>query len=153
MHSIRAGTRCLPVTDHFYAPCRRYIPPGTAFWVHAFSLHRDPNNFWPYPEDFWPERWLLASNSPDAPSLEPAEAKPAEFVHNEEAYMPFSHGPLNCVGKNFALMEMRIVVCALMQRFRFRLPGGYDPADYERDFKDYLIASRPNLPVIVELRE
>ena len=153
MHSIRAGTRCVPGIDHFYAPCRRYIPPGTAFWVHAFSLHRDPNNFWPYPEDFWPERWLLASNSPDAPSPEPAEAKPAEFVHNEEAYMPFSHGPMNCVGKNFALMEMRIVVCALMQRFRFRLPGGYDPADYERDFKDYLIASRPNLPVIVELRE
>ncbi|TFK79961.1 high nitrogen upregulated cytochrome P450 monooxygenase 2 [Polyporus arcularius HHB13444] len=129
-----------------------YIPPGTALWVHAFSLHRDPNNFFPFPDDFWPERWLFASHSSDPLSPEAADAKPADFVHNEEAYMPFSHGPMNCVGKNFALMEMRIVICALVQRFRFRLREGYDRADYDRNFKDYLIASRPNLPVIVELR-
>ncbi|RDX51299.1 high nitrogen upregulated cytochrome P450 monooxygenase 2 [Lentinus brumalis] len=129
-----------------------YIPPGTALWVHAFSLHRDPSNFFPFPDDFWPERWLLAPRSPDLLSPEAADAKPADFVHNEEAYMPFSHGPMNCVGKNFALMEMRIVICALVQRFRFRLREGYDRADYDRNIKDYLIASRPNLPVIVELR-
>ena len=127
--------------------------------MHFWSIHRDPRNFTD-PSSFWPERWLIASSHKASMSSAGVRARrlsspplPDGFVHNEDAYMPFSHGPMNCVAKNFALMEMRIVVCALMQRFRFRLPGGYDPADYERDFKDYLIASRPNLPVIVELRE
>ncbi|KAI0808392.1 high nitrogen upregulated cytochrome P450 monooxygenase 2 [Fomes fomentarius] len=126
-----------------------YIPPGTAFWVHAYSLHRDPSSFAPFPEEFWPERWLLSAMADDSAIA----SKPEGFVHNEDAYLPFSHGPMNCVGKNFAMMEMRLVVCALVQRFRFHLRDGYDLNQYERDFKDYLVASRPELPVIVEVRQ
>lgn len=127
----------------------RYIPPGTAFWVHAYSLHRDPSSFAPFPEEFWPERWLLSAMADDSATA----SKPEGFVHNEDAYLPFSHGPMNCVGKNFAMMEMRLVVCALVQRFRFHLRDGYDLNQYERDFKDYLVASRPELPVTVEVRQ
>ena len=138
----------------------RYIPPGTAFWVHAYSLHRDPSNFSPCAEGFWPERWLIASSHKASMSSAGVRSRrlsspplPDGFVHNEDAYMPFSHGPMNCVAKNFALMEMRIVICALMQRLTFRLRAGYDRDMFERGFKDYLVASRPELPVFVELRK
>ncbi|KAI0753167.1 high nitrogen upregulated cytochrome P450 monooxygenase 2 [Daedaleopsis nitida] len=128
--------------------------PGTAFWVHAYSLHRDPNNFYPFPEDFWPDRWILSSHKATVSMSRGLTCDtPEGFRHNTDAYMPFSHGPMNCVGKNFALMEMRIVVCALLQRFRFQFCDGYEPSEYEKDFKDYLVGSRPRLPVVIRARE
>ena len=67
--------------------------------------------------------------------------------------MPFSHGPMNCVGKQFALLELRLVLCALVRALDFRLADGYDAREYERDFHDYLVGSRPALPVVVRVRE
>ena len=39
----------------------RYIPPGTSFWIPTYTMHRDPRNFSPTPDTFWPERWLMAA--------------------------------------------------------------------------------------------
>ena len=38
------------------------------------------------------------------------------------------------------------------RRFRFALRDGWDPREYDRGFKDFLVAARPHLPVIVEVR-
>lgn len=75
-----------------------------------------------------------------------------KFRHNEAAYIPFSYGPMNCAGKNLALLEMRVVVCALMQKFRFKPQKGWDSAEFEKGFKDYFVAARPDLPVVLEAR-
>lgn len=74
------------------------------------------------------------------------------FVHNETAFVPFSYGPMNCVGKNLALLELRMVVCALVQRFRLSLPEGWDVRAFEEGYKDYFVAARPELPVVLHLR-
>ena len=80
----------------------RYVPPGTIFWMHVYSFHRDPRNFYPHPEHFWPERWLPAGQhvEPVTSSLRAdvrdgayASSTPEGFVHNERAFIPFSHGP------------------------------------------------------------
>ena len=74
-------------------------------------------------------------------------------MHNDTAFLSFAHGPMNCVGKPFAMLEMKTVVCALMQRFRFGLEEGWDPREYETGFLDeHFVAARPALPVVLTPR-
>ncbi|TFK80149.1 cytochrome P450, partial [Polyporus arcularius HHB13444] len=132
------------------------LPPGTYFWIHAYSIHRDPRNF-AHPDTFWPDRWLVASGRiPLAAASQPPTAfsqpTTVSLTHHESAFLPFSHGPMNCPGKPLALLELRMVVCAFLQRFRFRLAEGWDVREYERGYKDHFVASRPELPIVLEAR-
>nr|VWO97610.1 Exopolygalacturonase (ExoPG) (EC (Galacturan 1,4-alpha-galacturonidase) (Poly(1,4-alpha-D-galacturonide)galacturonohydrolase) [Ganoderma boninense] len=76
----------------------------------------------------------------------------ARVLHNEAAFMPFSIGPMNCVGKALAMQEMRTVVCAVLQRVRLRPVDGWRLEDYDRGFKDYFVTVRGELPALVEVR-
>ncbi|PIL26841.1 cytochrome P450 [Ganoderma sinense ZZ0214-1] len=146
------------------------IPPGTQVFVPPYALHHDARNF-VFPDAFWPDRWLIASGQlPLSLSRLPAPAPASEsprgvveareldfdFVHNEAAFMPFSHRPINCAGKALAMQQLRTVVCALVQRFRIRLrlpEGEKDVARYKEEFEDsYLVANRAELPVVLEPR-
>ena len=84
----------------------------------------------------------------------PASNSKFEFVHNETAFLAFSHGPMNCPGKGLAQLELRTVLCAVLQRFHLRPAEGpgWDAGAYEREFKDYFSATRPQLRVILERR-
>ncbi|KAM5537036.1 hypothetical protein V8D89_009365 [Ganoderma adspersum] len=130
------------------------LPPGTVVWPHTYSHHLDPRNFAPYTTEFWPERWLLASgdlasSEPSARGLSPSSPG---FRHDEAGFMPFSVGPMNCVGKTLAMQEMRTVLCAFLQRFRIKAEEGWDERTYEGNYRDYLTAQRPELPIILEVR-
>ncbi|KAI0640071.1 high nitrogen upregulated cytochrome P450 monooxygenase 2 [Trametes polyzona] len=120
-----------------------YLPEGTITTVHMYSIHRDPRNFSPLPDSFWPERWLLAGTG---------DSLGAKIVHNPGAFFPFSFGPSNCAGKGLALQEMRMVVTLMIQKLDLRLADGFDAAAYENSLFDYLILSRPPLPVVVKPR-
>ena len=74
-------------------------------------------------------------------------------MHNEAAFIPFAVNTTNCVGKGLALQEVRTVVCALVQSFDFVFREGWDAGAYEREFKAYLVATRPAVPVTVVPRE
>ena len=130
------------------------LPPGTNVWLHAYSLHLDPRNFAPYTTEFWPERWLLASGllDPSSPSARGVSPTSPGFRHDEAGFIPFSIGPMNCVGKTLAMQEMRMVLCAFLQKFRIRAEDGWDLRRYERNYRDYLTAQRPELPVMLEVR-
>ena len=131
---------------------RSVIPPGTNVWPHVYSHHLDPRSFSPYTTSFWPERWLLASGdlSPSDPAARGVSL--AEFRHDEAGFIPFSVGPMNCVGKTLAMQEMRMVLCAVLQRFRIRMEEGWDARTYEANYRDYFTAQRPELPVVLEMR-
>ncbi len=153
--SYYSSTGFAGVTDLHLFPSS-ILPPGTYFWIHAYSIHRDPRNF-AHPDAFWPDRWLVASGRiPLAAASQPPTAlsqpATAPLTHNESAFLPFSHGPMNCPGKPLALLELRMVVCAFLQRFRFRLAEGWDEREYEGGYKDHFVASRPELPVVLEAR-
>ena len=62
--------------------------------IHTLALHRDPRNFSPFTDEFWPERWLIAQDSMDLPNSIPKE----EFVHNPTAFIPFSYGEPHSLG-------------------------------------------------------
>ena len=170
---VQVGATCVTpsVVPHSLAPVRltsflvvRYIAPGTSVYVHTYSVHRDSRNFSPHPDAFWPDRWLIASgvarptatppnpNSNSCFKAHPTPSSEPQFVHNEAAFIPFAAGAMNCVGKGLALQEIRMVVCALVQRFEMRLREGWDAGEYERGLRAYLVATRPELPVLLKVR-
>ena len=59
---------------------------------------------------------------------------------------------MNCPGKGLAMLEMRTVACALLQRFNVELCEVWDPTRYEAGYKDYFSATRPELPIVLHKR-
>ncbi|KAL7277160.1 hypothetical protein ACG7TL_009006 [Trametes sanguinea] len=135
-----------------------FVPGGTSMFLHPYSLHRDPRYFSPFTTSFWPERWLVAANRlslDEGLKYAPegfTNAGSVTFNHSDAAFVPFSHGPGNCVGKQLAMQEMRAVVCALLQKFDLRLRDGWDVREYDRGFKDYFVTTRPEVPVTLQAR-
>ncbi|KAI0772161.1 cytochrome P450 [Irpex lacteus] len=119
-----------------------YIPEGNQARIHFWSVHRDPRNF-SYPESFYPDRWLIAEG------LQPSSEK---LVHNPNAYVPFSFGPANCVGKNLALQEMRTLICHTMQKLSMRFEEGWNPLEWERNLEDRMVYKTGRLPIVLVRR-
>ena len=117
-----------------------------------YVIHRDARNF-VCPDTFWPERWLVASGTLSVADANPPHGVSEEtFRHNDGAFIAFGHGPMNCVGRSFALQILRTTVCALMQRFEMKLWDGWNVLDYEEEMRDYVTLTRPNLPVKLAAR-
>ncbi len=72
--------------------------------IFPYITHRHPK-WWPDPESFRPERFA-PENSTARPRF---------------AYLPFGAGPRTCVGLNFAVTEIMVVLALLLQRFRMEL--------------------------------
>ena len=141
-----------------------FISEGTAVIVPPYVLFRNPAYFYPNPDVFWPERWLETNGASRSPSPQPdakvanadspfTDSKGATYVHNTAAFYPFSHGPMNCAGKNLALAEMRTVVVGMMQRFDVRFAEGYDPERWEREMVDLFVLKPGVLPVVITPRK
>ncbi len=83
------------------------VPSKQNFLICPYVLHRN-EQYWENPEAFIPERFL------------PENSK--NRVKN--TYLPFGGGPRMCIGNNFALMEIQVVLTMLLQRFRVEpVPG------------------------------
>lgn len=107
------------------------IPAGSTVFLSQYVTHRHPL-LWDDPERFDPERF-----APDRAADRP-----------RYAYFPFSGGPRQCLGDQFALMETQLVVATLAQAYRLRLLPGH-PVEARP-----LLTLRPRcgLPMIVEPR-
>jgi cytochrome P450 len=75
------------------------IPAGARVILSPYITHRHPQ-FWPEPDKFWPERFGSGAES-----------------HPRFAYIPFSHGPRQCIGDQFALVEIQLLVAMATQRY------------------------------------
>ena len=132
---------------------RRYIPPGTSFACHTRSMQLDPRNF-SHPNVFWPERWLVASGKLKSACVPGSgiEYDVATLVHNKTAYIPFSYGPMNCIGRDLSLGVMRMVVCALLRQFRFELTEGWDAKAWREGMRELGVTRCPPLHVVATSR-
>lgn len=136
-----------------------YVPVNTAVDTSFYTLLRDPKNFSPAPEAFWPDRFLPPEQRTRSPpsnmTYNSAASKHSleEVVVNMDAFIPFSLGPANCVGKNLALLELRLVPVLVLRHLNLRLTDGYNPDDWERDKEDWYVMKTSVLPVVVTPRE
>jgi cytochrome P450 len=83
--------------------------------------HQDPRWWGADAAEFNPERF--------APECE-AEVR-------KYAYLPFAMGPRVCIGNSFAMMEMRLLLATMLQRYTLTLADGHAPQP------DPLITLRP----------
>jgi cytochrome P450 len=82
-----------------FAIGRWLIPAGVPVIVDAYGVHHDPQTY-PEPRAFRPERFL--EEQPDAYS-----------------FLPFGGGAHRCVGATLAMLEIKIVLRELIDRFEF----------------------------------
>lgn len=83
----------------------RDVPTGTLVIVSPWLMHRRPAS-WPDPLAFRPERFLGAGGS-------------------LPGYLPFGQGPRLCIGREFALGEMVVVLSRLLAAYRLEVPSGW----------------------------
>lgn len=82
--------------------------------------------------------------------LEPAIFKDrTNIVHNMSAFIPFSYGPADCIGKRLAMQEMRLVSCAILQRLELKFEDGFDTRSWEAGMLDYFVIKKAKLPVVL----
>ena len=112
----------------------RFIPGGTIIHFSHVAAYRLQSNF-AYPDEFAPERWM---------------GDPRFAQDNRSTFNPFSAGPRNCIGKNLAYAEMRLVVAKLLWRFDLSVPSHVHDLDQwiERQ-KTYVLWEK--LPLLVEM--
>lgn len=102
------------------------VPAGTTAIISPWLLHRRTES-WPEPEQFRPDRFLH----------EPAP---------RADYLPFGMGPRLCIGRDFALGEMVIVLSRMLTKYRFSVPVGWS-----RPRPEAVIAAHPRggMPLMV----
>lgn len=86
--------------DAVFEGCGK-IPKGQTVFLHLFDLHRDEEQF-PEPERFDPDRFLRENVEKRSPF----------------AYLPFSAGPRNCLGRKFAIQMMKTLLQKVLLEFQ-----------------------------------
>lgn len=85
------------------------IDQGSIVVVSPWLLHHDPR-WWPEPEAFRPERWLV--DDPERPRY---------------AFVPFGGGPRVCIGEPFARLEAAMLLASIARRWRFTTLSEREP--------------------------
>lgn len=86
------------------------IPKNTKVFISILNANRDPALWGPDAHEWKPERWL--SPLPQAVT----DAKVPGIYGN---LMTFLGGGRSCIGFKFSQLEMKVVLCALIPKFRF----------------------------------
>uniref|UniRef100_A0A452HKN3 Cytochrome P450 family 4 subfamily B member 1 n=1 Tax=Gopherus agassizii TaxID=38772 RepID=A0A452HKN3_9SAUR len=111
-----------PITFHD----GRYLPEGTLVGINIYLIHRDPS-LWKDPEVFDPMRFSPENSS----------------KRHSHAFMPFSAGARNCIGQQFAMIEMKVAIALSLLRFEFSL----NPAKIPRKIPQMVLQSKNGIHV------
>ena len=103
-------------------------------------MYRSPFNFHS-PESFTPERWLPSSST-----------DPSSPYYDDKRYavQNFSLGPRNCIGKNLAWAEMRLILARMMWNFDISVAQRSDGTQKELDWarqKTWILVQKESFEV------
>jgi len=108
---VRDSLRLMPPVAYTFRTPRRDVElgdlplrRGDRVILSSYMTHRDPEVF-PQPNRFDPSRWFTLRPDP-------------------YQYIPFSASPRLCLGYSFALLELKLTVTRVMQRFRMSVVPG-----------------------------
>jgi cytochrome P450 len=83
------------------------IPRGSTVIIYVYGAHHAPR-YWESPESFEPERFTKAN----------------EKLRKPFTYLPFGGGPRGCIGGNYAMLQMLMILSDLLRRYDFQLAPG-----------------------------
>jgi sterigmatocystin biosynthesis cytochrome P450 monooxygenase len=138
----RAGERGFHVKDH---AGHLFPTEGFLVFTNIHTPHHDPA-FWPQPEAFLPERWLVGPEDP----LYPVKG----------AWRAFEHGPRACIGQELAMLEMKTVLVMVARTFDFcpayeeldkKRGGAVRTVQGERAYQVQMMQPQGDLPCRVEI--
>ncbi|KAF0703659.1 Aste57867_7579 [Aphanomyces stellatus] len=115
LHTVAEGVSGRVATKEDVVPLVDGSSLGTSLMIKSIAVHRNPK-FWANPNDFEPKRFVEGSVEWKS-DLELREGNANAACY----YMPFSVGPMNCIGYRFALAEMQLIVATLWSKFNFEL--------------------------------
>jgi len=106
------------------------IKKGTNVLMPIMYFHRS-EKYWDEPLKFKPERF--------APEL--------KNNIDRYVYFPFGGGPRLCIGNNFAIMEMQIILILMYRKYKFRLQDGFKVEP------EPLITLRPKYGMVMKIEK
>ncbi len=83
------------------------IPRGSMVIVYVYGAHHAPR-YWPNPESFDTERFTKANDKLRTPCT----------------FLPFGAGPRGCIGGNYAMLQILMILNDLLRKYDFQLTPG-----------------------------
>ena len=83
------------------------IPRGSTVIVYVYGAHHAPR-YWQNPENFDTERFTKAN----------------EKLRRPFTFLPFGAGPRGCIGGNYAMLQILMILSDLLRRYDFQLAPG-----------------------------
>jgi cytochrome P450 len=80
------------------------IPAGSMVIVYVYGAHH-AKQAWDYPEEFQPERFVKENEKQRVPFT----------------YLPFGGGPRVCIGNQYAMLQILMILSTILQRYDFEL--------------------------------
>lgn len=123
------------------------LPEGTFVNVNTYSLHHNESVWGKNADKFEPSRWTARNDFITDPNIYAGGG----FTEDQLAFAPFSYGHRGCLGKNFAMTEIRLAIKVLLARFTVRFADEQYPHSGQLHVECLTMRPKDSLPVILAL--
>ncbi|KAL4708412.1 hypothetical protein ACJJTC_019648 [Scirpophaga incertulas] len=118
-------------------PSGTQLPGGSGLIVSIWGAHRDPKYWGPNADTFDPDRFL-----------------PERFnLTHSCSYMPFSQGPRNCIGYQYALMSIKTAITTILRTFKVVADPEDSPTPHLRLKIDIMMKDVDGYQIALEKRQ
>ncbi len=106
------------------------IKPKSHIRISPYTIQRNPK-YWDEPDRFDPNRFSLENSKKHIPG----------------SFIPFGNGPRLCIGRNFAMMEMTLILANFYQKYRIKVKNANEIKVLP------LLVLRPDRDIILDLEK